>query len=117
MKASNAEAADKLAGTVSALAIGDGVVAVSATQEDSNATGVNGAQDDNSADNSGAVYVYRHDSGNWRQEAYLKASNTEAHDGFGSSVALSGDTLAIAATGEDSSGEQSDNSLSSSGAV
>ncbi len=39
------------------------------------------------------------------QEAYLKASNTEANDRFGYSVALSGDTLVVGAFQEDSSAE------------
>ena len=39
----------------------------------------------------------------WSQQAYLKASNTGAGDYFGSSVAVSGDTVVVGATGEDSS--------------
>ena len=35
-------------------------------------------------------------------EAYLKASNTGAGDSFGYSVSLSGDTLAVGASLEDS---------------
>ena len=34
---------------------------------------------------------------NWSQQAYLKASNTEAGDDFGSSVAVSGDTVVVGA--------------------
>ena len=53
---------------------------------------------------------------------YIKASNTGIGDQFGYSVSLSGDTLAVGARGEDSSatgvdGNQSDNSVSYSGAV
>jgi hypothetical protein len=36
------------------------------------------------------------------QEAYIKASNTGVSDSFGRNVALSGDTLAVGVTGEDS---------------
>ena len=37
----------------------------------------------------------------WAQEAYLKAPNAEAGDRFGySSVAVSGDTVAVGAIGE-----------------
>jgi hypothetical protein len=48
-----------------------------------------------------------------------KAPNAEAGDGFGSSVALSGDTLAVGAPEEDSSatGGEADNSTKHSGAV
>jgi hypothetical protein len=55
---------------------------------------------------------------------YFKASNTDAHDGFGYSVALSGggNTLAVGTFTESSSatginGNQSDNSAGQSGAV
>ncbi len=59
------------------------------------------------------------------QQAYIKGSNTEAADGLGVSLALSGDgdTLAVGTTSEDSNGTgvdpnaQSDNSLGGSGAV
>jgi hypothetical protein len=52
----------------------------------------------------------------------MKASNTESLDLFGSSVAVSGDTLAVAAFGEASSatgvnGNQADNGARGAGAV
>lgn len=61
----------------------------------------------------------------WVQEAYIKASNGASSDNFGYSVSLSGDTLAVGATGEDSNqttitngaSASSDNSNSASGAV
>ena len=48
----------------------------------------------------GAVYVFTRTGGVWTQQAYLKASNTEAGDQFGVAVALAGDTLAVGALGE-----------------
>src|SRR6478735_3361004 len=78
---------------------GDTLV-VGAPQEGSNATGVNGNQADNSAPNSGAVYVFTRTGGVWSQQAYLKASNAGAGDQFGVAVALAGDTLAVGALGE-----------------
>ena len=56
------------------------------------------------------------------QQAYFKASNTEASDQFGNSLSLFGDRLAVGAYDEDSAatgvgGDQNDNSASSSGAV
>jgi hypothetical protein len=85
---------------------------------------VNGsAQTNNSANGSGAVYVFTSSNGVWSQQAYVKASNTEATDNFGNSVALSGDTLAVGANGEASNGTgvngstQTDNSAAISGAV
>ena len=75
------------------------------------------------APDSGAVYVFTRDgAGVWTQQAYIKASNTDAEDAFGGSVALSGDTLAVGASLEGSNatgvdGDQSDNSVGRSGAV
>ena len=120
IKASNTGAGDRFGLSV---ALSGDTLAVGAELEDSNATGINGNQADNSAGSSGAVYVFKRDStGTWSQEAYIKASNTDSDDQFGSSVALVGDTLVVGAFGEDSNttgidGDQADNSVSFSGAV
>jgi hypothetical protein len=124
LKASNTGAGDGF-GSFSVELSDDGtILATGAWEEDSNAKGVNGNQADNSARNSGAVYVFRRTGNVWAQEAYLKASNTDAEDRFGSSVALSGDgsTIAVGAAGEASNakgvnGNQADNSTAESGAV
>jgi hypothetical protein len=104
---------------------GDGnTAAIGASLEDSDAKGVNGRQDNNAAGESGAVYLFARANGAWRQQAYIKGSNTEAFDEFGSSVALdrSGGMLVVTASGEDSqaagaNGNQADNSASDSGAA
>jgi hypothetical protein len=104
---------------------GDGnVMAVAASNEDSNALGINGNAHDDSAGEAGAAYLFRRTGSTWTQVAYVKASNTEEFDEFGSSVALSrdGGLLAVGAKFEDSSakgsnGDQSDNSALDSGAV
>lgn len=120
LTASNAGAADNFGHSVSLY--GD-TLAASAIREDSAATGINGGQSDNSAVDSGAVYVFTRDgSGTWTQQAYLKASNPDQNDIFGRSISLFGDTLAVGAQAEDSSatgvnGNQMDNSASSAGAV
>jgi hypothetical protein len=74
---------------------------------------------DTSAPESGAVHVFRRDGASWLQVAYLKASNLDPIDNFGTSVAISGDTLAVAAPGESSSSIAlpSDNGAERSGAV
>ncbi|MFO0701829.1 MAG: FG-GAP repeat protein [Nitrospira sp.] len=78
-------------------------LAVGAIGEESNATGINGNQGDNSASpHAGAVYVFTRTSGVWSQQAYVKASNTEANDVFGKTVALNSDTLAVGALQEGS---------------
>jgi len=119
LKASNTEANDSFGLSV---AISGDTVVVGAPLESSNSTGVNGTQSDNSASNAGAAYVFVRTSGNWRQQAYLKASNTEAIDSFGYSVAISGDTLVLGAYAESSNatgvnGTQSDNSAFGAGAA
>jgi hypothetical protein len=104
---------------------GDGnTLAASAQLEDSGGQAVNGKQDDESAQEAGAVYFFTRSGTTWAQKAYVKAANNEAFDEFGSSVALSRDgrTLAVGARGEDSSakginGNQADNSLKEAGAV
>jgi len=119
IKASNTDAGDKFV----VIALSGDTLAVGAPFEDSAATGINGDQSDTSADGSGAVYVYARDAaGVWSQQAYVKASNTDAGDQFGFAVALSGDTLAVGAFREDSAaiginGDQSDNSATDSGAA
>jgi hypothetical protein len=83
---------------------GDGnTLAVGAPFESSSTTGINSAPD-TLASAAGAVYVFARSAGSWSQQAYVKASNTEASDLFGSVVALSsdGNTLASGAPGEDS---------------
>jgi hypothetical protein len=119
IKASNTGSNDRFGWSV---ALSGDTLAVGAYLEDSKATGVDGDQSDNSLSASGAVYVFTRSGTVWSQQAYLKASNSGSDDEFGWSVALSGDTLAVGATGEDSKatgigGDQSDNSLNDSGAV
>ena len=97
-------------------------LAIAATGESSNATGIDGGQSDNSVKNSGAVYIFTRSGTIWSQQAYIKASNTAEWDLFGVGLALDGDTLAVGAPGESSSaiginGDQSDNSMLGAGAV
>ncbi|MES2466189.1 MAG: FG-GAP repeat protein [Verrucomicrobiota bacterium] len=122
LKASNTGRSDYFG---SSLALSGLTLLVGAPGESSAATGVNGNQNGNTAIASGAAYVFTLGSGvlgQWRQQAYLKASNTGASDGFGSSVALDGNTAVIGASSEDSAatgmnGNQADNSSTESGAA
>ncbi len=123
VKASNTGASDNFGYSVALSADGN-TLAIGAQLEASNATGINGNQNNNSADSAGAVYMLARSGGAWSQEAYIKASNTGANDSFGYSVALSadGDTLAVGAYGEASNatginGNQNNNSADSAGAV
>jgi ketosteroid isomerase-like protein len=128
LKASNAGANDYFGISV---AISGSTIVVGAYSEDSNQTTITNADGtasaNNSAGDSGAVYVFKRDgNGDWIQDAYLKASNAQASDYFGISVAISGSTIAVGAYGEDSNqttitntdgSASSDNSASNSGAV
>ncbi len=58
----------------------------------------------------------RDGTGVWSQENYVKASNTDARDWFGASVALSGETLAVGARLEDSAATGIDGDQSSAAA-
>jgi hypothetical protein len=129
VKASNTGSNDQF-GNAIALSADGSTLAVAAVFEDSGATGINGNQTDNSVEESGAVYVFTRTGTAWRQQAYIKASNTGGRDDgdtFGYTIALSDDgaTLAVGAPSEDGSstrvdtngGDQADNSAVGAGAV
>ncbi|MCA2972336.1 MAG: FG-GAP repeat protein, partial [Acidobacteriaceae bacterium] len=104
-----------------AVGVSGNTVVVGANGEQSNVTGVNGPQDNNTLYAAGAAYVFQRTGTTWRQEAYIKASNTGEADDFASAVAISGNTVLVGASGEDSNatgmnGTQSDNSAMNSGA-
>jgi len=104
------------------VALDGNTMIVGAYEEDSNATGIDGNQLNDSMKDSGAAYIFVHENGSWTQEAYLKASNSGSDDNFGRSVAIDGDTVVIGAYGEDSNasgvdGDELDNTLEDSGAA
>lgn len=123
IKASNANGND-LFGQALSLSADGNTLAVGAPFEDSNATGINGNQNVNFTSDSGAAYVFTRNGSTWSQEAYVKASNTEAYDRFGIAVSLSsdGNTLAVGASFEHGGttgvgGDQMDNTAEDSGAA
>jgi len=123
IKANSVSVGDGFGAAVGLSADGNTMV-IGAAGEDSSATGINGNQSDNSANNSGAAYVFTRSNNVWQQQAYLKASNTDNADRFGMSVSLSadGNRLAVAANGEDSAsrginGNENNDNASGSGAV
>jgi len=81
------------------VAVDGNFAVVGAPYEDSNGS----SPADNSLQDSGAAYVFGQTTGGWIHLAYLKASNPDARDSFGYSVAISGDTVVVGAWGEDSS--------------
>ena len=119
IKASNTDAFDRFGSSVS---ISDDTLVVGAPGEDSAATGINSHQFNNAAIDSGAAYVFVKENGTWSQQAYLKASNTEANDWFGTAVEIVADTLVISAINESSNatgadGDQNNNLSQQSGAA
>jgi hypothetical protein len=122
LKASNTDPFDSFGFSLALNANGN-TLAVTATREDSNARGINGNQDDNSAEDSGAVYVFTRTGGRWSQQGYVKSSNADAGDQFGWSVTLSddGNVMVVGAPTEQSNargvnGNQADNSSANAGA-
>ena len=133
LKASNAEAGDHFgcggvldghAGFGTAIS-GDGnTLVVGAPHESSGARTVNGNQNDNSVDGSGAAYVFARNGANWVQQAYLKASNPTMNAEFGHAVAISadGNTIVVSAFWDPSkatgvNGDQNDQSIPQAGAA
>ncbi len=120
IKASNTDFDDRFS---ESLALDGNTLVVTSRLEDSFASGIDGDQSDNSASNAGAAYLFTRDAGGgWIQQAYLKASNAERDDFFGSAAALDADSLAIGAVWERSSatgidGDQADNSVLDAGAA
>ncbi|MBK7827370.1 hypothetical protein [Nannocystis sp.] len=123
IKASNTGQGDRFGGSIALSADGN-ILAVGADGEDSEATGVGGEQDSDGFPECGAVYVYIRRDDIWSQRSYVKASDAATPDGFGHSVALSGDgdTLVVGAPNEDSAsvgvgGEEANHAALSAGAV
>ncbi|HYF64984.1 MAG TPA: FG-GAP repeat protein [Herpetosiphonaceae bacterium] len=114
LKASNTNGEDFFGGSV---AIAGNTIVVGAFGEASNATGVNGNQASNTAPSAGAAYVFVRNQTTWSQQAYLKASNAGGGEGFGRSLAVQGDTVAVGAHGEDSAVTEGDNGMGNAGAV
>ena len=126
LKAENAEGNDSM-GVAVAISDDGNTILTGALDEDCLATGVNptGCGDDNASDTSaGAAYVFVKNNDEWKQQAFLKASNTGKNDWFGSRIALSGDgnTIAIPAQLEDSNakginGDQKNDEATEAGAL
>ncbi|MCA9186787.1 MAG: hypothetical protein R3E01_21215 [Pirellulaceae bacterium] len=71
---------------------------------DGNYAVVSAMLDDDTASTSGSAYVFERNGENWTQIAKLVASDPQATDQFGYSVAISGDTIVVGAWLEDTNG-------------
>ena len=94
VKASNAESFDFFGTSVDLDHDGDRLL-VGANRESGGGSGVNPDGDGNSADQSGAAYLFFRNS-DWEERAYLKARSPQEGARFGDEVALSGSgTVAV----------------------
>ena len=123
LKASNTGTEDWF-GVKLALSADGNALAVTASNEDSAAQGINGRQDDDSASEAGAVYLFTRDGSTWAQQAYIKSAANEAFDELGNSVSMSRDgrMFVVGARGEDGgkggvNQDAKDNSVDESGAA
>jgi len=106
IKSPNPQASDYF-GRSLAMSENGNVLAVGATGEDSDITGIQNSPTDYShgiKSNSGATHIFSLDSGAWIHDSYIKASNTGVGDIFGHSVSLNagGDMLIVSSPNEDS---------------
>jgi FG-GAP repeat len=95
VKATNTRLNDQFAWALSLSRDGN-TLAVGSHLEDSGASGLNGNQEDASAEDAGAVYVYARNGATWTPVSYVKASNPRASAEFGISVALNADGKVLA---------------------
>lgn len=96
-KASNPDESDAFGVAIS---LGDDLLAVGASGEDS-CSGED--PNNNECDREGAAYVFERDpiANTWSETAYIKASITDTRGLFGRSLSLSGDRLAVGAPSAD----------------
>jgi hypothetical protein len=75
-------------------------------RDDGKTIAVGARQEDEKAQNAGAVYIYKYDGTSWTGEEKVTASNGATGDQFGYSVAISddGNRLVVGAQGKDISG-------------
>ncbi|MDF1838829.1 MAG: FG-GAP repeat protein, partial [Planctomycetota bacterium] len=119
LKAADSDAGDAFGTSV---AVSDLYAAVGAPFEDGEGAGFSGDSTTNSKTDSGAVFLYRASNFGWTVDGYAKATNSEAMDHFGASVALDMPLMYVGAPDEDGNavgvgGFELDNSMPSSGAV
>ena len=69
--------------------------------------GADGDDKDAIDTDAGAAFVFTNDSGTWDLKVKLIASDANASDWFGSSVAVDGNTIVVGAPGDDDNGDDS----------
>ena len=126
LKASDAGAGDAFG---SAITMHDSIIAVGAPGESSSRTSpvsgeanINDLPFDDSSEKSGAVYLFKSSGSAWELSSYLKVSNNDEGDAFGSSLTMNALRIFVGASREDSNGtylnrNKTNNGVSNSGAV
>jgi len=95
-----------------------GMLLAGAPKEASSAIGLDGDSSDNSVPSAGAAYLYESAGGLWSFRHYIKASNTDAGDQFGTACRLRDGVLFVGGPNEASDGTSpADNSAPQAGAV
>ncbi|HTU59063.1 MAG TPA: hypothetical protein VMF89_11530, partial [Polyangiales bacterium] len=95
---------------------------LSAPGDASSSLGLMGDPKLDGAPNSGAIYMYGRNNDQWVETGFIKSSNSNTPDYFGWAIAMQGDTIVSAATGEASDatgvqGNQASNALQGAGAA
>lgn len=87
------------------VAIDGDTVVVGALTEDGYGAGIDGNEGSSGNTGAGAAYVAVLDkNGKWTRQAYLKSDAPGKFDGFGESVAIDGDTIAVGSPGDSNHG-------------
>lgn len=87
-----------------AVALAGELLAVGAPGHSGTDFRIDGSQNPNGSDSSGAVFVYRQRGSDWVPEVFLKASNGSVEHRFGQSVDTDGDRVLVGAPDENSGG-------------
>jgi hypothetical protein len=95
VKATNTRLNDQFAWALSLSRDGN-TLAVGSHLEDSGASGLNGNQEDATAEDSGAAYIYMRTGTTWAPAAYVKPSTPRASAEFGISLSLNADGKVLA---------------------
>ncbi len=94
LKASNAESGDLFGIDVD---VDQNIMVVGAISEDSGSRVIGVGEDRNDSSLAGAAYVFEKVGQTWTQTAYIKPSNTNSRDEFGTAVGISGNRMVITA--------------------
>jgi hypothetical protein len=105
-----------------AVGLGDDLIAVGAVFENGSSRGLGGDPAMRDTQHAGAAYLFARTSQGWKSTTYVKANNPSPDDRFGTSLALSGDTIVVGALREGNSATgvnptRDDDALPGAGAV